>query len=426
MKKLKIIIVIFIIAIIMIITSILLLKNKQEEIPEIIEVKEEIAHASEEEDLTDTVKDQSKFFTASSCVSQYLDLINIKSSIYYGYDENEQYVQIMDPKEAIQEVLAKPQKQIKALEEKVKFTPMQMRMIENDNTEKYLVYGIVTNLDNEYKGDIYTFVTLCPENATFSIETIEEKPENINEIKFTNEEGIIEEKNYNTYEEVEVDNEYLCKQYFDMYKTLMLTKPEMAYEKLEEEYKNQRFGDILAYKKYIEDNKEEMESLQISKYLVNNYEEYTQYVGKNKYENVIIFDEKGLMDFTIKLDTYTIPTDKFKTTYNSGNEEKKVTMNIDKWVDMLNNRDYKAAYNVLNETFRNNKFKTEEDFANYMKENYPLHYKLEFSTFSGDKAAYVQKIKLTDITEEKEEQKELEIIMRLKEGTDFEMSFNVE
>lgn len=424
MKKLKIIMIISIIIIIAILGTILFLNFRKENIPEIVEIEEEIAHAGEEEDNSDMVKDATKFFTVASCVSQYLDMINEKSSIYYGYNENNEYTRIMDPQENIQEILTNPDKKVELLGEKVKFIPLQMRMIANENTEKYLVYGMIQNLDNEYKGDIYTYVTLCPENATFSIDPIEEKPEDIKKINFNNEEGIIEEKASNLYEEVEVDNEYLCKQYFDIYKSLSLAKPEKAYELLEEEYKKQRFGNLETYQKYISDNREELEGLRLTQYLVNDNEEYMQYVCKNQYENLVIFDEMALMNVKIKLDTYTIPTDKFKTTYNSTSNQKRVMMNVDKWIQMLNNRDYKAAYEALNETFRNNTFGSEEKFETYIKENYPGHYKIEFSTYSDEDATHVQKIKLKEITEEKEEEKELEIIMRLEDGIDFVMSFN--
>ncbi len=423
MKKLKIIIIISIIAIIVIVGTILFLKIREGDVPEIAEI-EEISHAGEEEENSDMVKDATKFFTVASCISQYLDIINENSSIYYGYNENNEYTKIMDPQENIQEILTNPDKKVELLEEKVKFIPLQMRMIANENTEKYLVYGMIQNLDNEYKGDIYTYVTLCPENATFSIDPIEEEIKDIKKINFTNEGQIIEEKVSNLYEEVEVDNEYLCKQYFDIYKSLSLAKPEKAYELLEEEYKKQRFGNLETYQKYISDNREELEGLRLTQYLVNDNEEYMQYVCKNQYDNLVIFDETALMNVKIKLDTYTIPTDKFKTTYNSTNNQKRVMMNIDKWVQMLNNRDYKVAYEVLNETFRNNTFGSEEKFEAYMKENYPDHYKIEFSTYSDEDATHVYKIKLKDVIEEKEEEKELEIIMRLEEGIDFVMSFN--
>lgn len=97
----KIIIIISIIAIIVIVGTILFLKIREGDVPEIVEI-EEISHAGEEEDNSDMVKDATKFFTVASCVSQYLDIINENSSIYYGYNENNEYTKIMDPQENIQ------------------------------------------------------------------------------------------------------------------------------------------------------------------------------------------------------------------------------------------------------------------------------------------------------------------------------------
>lgn len=443
MKKLKIIIIIFIITIIVITAGIFLLKNnKTESLEEEIQGIEEIpihTNESEEENLSDdTVKDSEAFFTVSSCVSQYLDFLNKNYEIYYGYDDNDNYTQIVNPYEVILEVLSEKyieenniskdnlQNYVQLMEEKVMFIPLKMRVIENAEVEKYLVYGIIENLDNEYIEDIYLFVNLDGNNATFSIEPIENKYNNIFDIEFTNEESAREPNDFNEYVPIEVDNEYMCKQYFYLYKSIALAKPEIAYEFLDKDYRQKRFGDVSSYIKYLKDNQEELKTLQLSQYLVNGYEEYTEYVCKDTYENLYVFNEKTLMDFTMKLDTYTIPTNNFMETYKAANNEKRVMMNIDKWIQMLNTRDYTSAYKVLNETFRNNTFGSEEQFTAYIKQNYPLHYKIEFSDFSEEGTTYVQHITLTDITSESEGEKQLDIIMKLEEDMDFVMSFNVE
>lgn len=442
MKKLKIIIIIFIITIIVIIAGIVLLNNnKTESLGDIQSVEEIPIHTKEIEEenpLDDTVKDSEAFFTVSSCVSQYLDLLNKNYQIYYGYDDNDNYTQIVNPYEVILEVLSEKyvkenniskdnlQNYIQLMEDKVMFIPLKMRVIENEEVEKYLVYGIVENLDNEYIEDIYLFVNLDGNNATFSIEPIENKYNNIFDIEFTNEESARKLNDFNEYVPIEVDNEYMCKQYFYLYKSIALAKPEMAYQFLDKNYSQQRFGDVSSYIKYLKDNQEELKTLELTQYLVNGYEEYTEYVCKDKYENLYVFNEKMLMDFTMKLDTYTIPTNNFIEAYKVANNQKRVMMNIDKWVQMLNTRDYTSAYEVLNETFRNHTFGSEEQFTAYIKQNYPLHYKIQFSDFSEEGTTYVQHITLTDITSESQEEKQLDIIMKLGEDIDFVMSFNVQ
>lgn len=438
MKKLRIIMIIFIIAIVIMIGTIILLNKKNTKSPE--EIEQIMTHAGEQEDdeLNDTVKNSEDFFTVSSCVSQYLDLLNKNYDIYYGYDDNNNYTQIINPYEAIQQILSENyiknnnitmdnlEKHIPLWEEKVTFIPLKMRVIDNIDVEKYLVYGMIENSNNEYVRDIYLFVNLCGTNATFSIEPIDKQYNSIYDIEYTNEETIIDEKDFNDYVPVSVNSEYMCQQYFNLYKSIALAKPEIAFEFLDKEYKEKRFGDISSYKEYLSDNQEEIKNIQLSQYLVNGYDDYTEYVCKDQNENLYIFNETEIMKFNMKLDTYTIPTDNFKGTYNSNNVQKKVMMNIDKWVQMLNSRDYKAAYKVLNETFKNSNFGSEEKFKTYIRQKYPSHYKIEFLNFSEEGDTYVQHIKLKSITVSVNQEKELDIIMKLEEGTDFVMSFNIE
>ena len=97
---------------------------------------------------------------------------------------------------------------------------------------------------------------------------------------------------------------------------------------------------------------------------------------------------------------------------------------------MLNNRDYNAAYNVLDETFKQNNFGSMEKFEEYMREKLPLHYKIDFGKFSNQGQNYVQEITLTDITSEGTDLDSTTvtktIIMKIDENSeDFVMSFDI-
>lgn len=439
MKKLKIIILVFSIVIIFIIGTIVLLKNDNMKfIQEGGIVEEIVTDANRQEEKSNNIIDAKSFFTVSSCVSQYIDLLNQNNDIYYGYDEDNNYTKITNPYENILKLLSQTyikenniskdtiQNHIQLLENKVMFIPIQMKVIKNTNIQKYLVYGILESLDNKYISDIYLFVNLCETNHTFSVEPIKNKYDNIHDINYTNKEEIIDPNSYNEYISVAINDEYICKQYLNIYKNIALVKPELAYQFLDEEYRNKRFGDVSSYIKYVRDNEKDLKILKLSEYQINRNDEFIEYVCKDSYENLYIFKETANMDFSLKLDTYTIPTDKFIKTYTSAKENKKVMMNIDKWVQMLNSRDYTTAYQVLDETFRSNNFGSEEKFDRYMRRKYPLHYEIKFSNFSKEGATYIQHITLVDITSKSEEKEELDIIMKLKEGTDFVMSFSIE
>ena len=60
-----------------------------------------------------------------------------------------------------------------------------------------------------------------------------------------------------------------------------------------------------------------------------------------------------------------------------------------------------------------------------MKENFQLHYDLQFGQTSNNNGVYEQEIILTDITGASSEQIEKTVIMQLGENYQFVMSFNL-
>ena len=132
------------------------------------------------------------------------------------------------------------------------------------------------------------------------------------------------------------------------------------------------------------------------------------------------------MNYTLKLDTYTIATDKFKETYASAVDEKKVQMNIDKFFQMINRHDYKTAYSCLAESFKNNYFNTEEEFEEYAKDRFYAYSSMEFKSYEKTGSdIYVFKVELKDLLEENSESREINIIMQLQDDLDFRMSFDM-
>ena len=436
MKAIKRIIVLMIILIIGI-TIFIVVFNKQSEKKEELmgDSGEEVNYNSDElKDVTENIK----FYTVNNCVNQYINTLNKNNSIYYEQDENRNFVKINENEikkmiynllsvEYIQEnniSIDNVYQYVDNIGEDLFFVPLKMKVVSKKIRDKYVVYGILQTMENEYFKDIYVSVNIDKQNQTFSIEPLQSY-ESIKDIIVQNNNKTIESNGENSYEDEKINYEYMVKKYIDVYKKLSLSNPEIAYEFLEEEYKTKRFGNLEKYKKYVESNLNEIKVLQPNKYLANQYEGYTEYVIQDKYQNLYIFNEYMPMDFSLKLDTYTIPTEKFKTEYNSSNDQNKIMLNVDKWIQMLNNRDYSAAYKVLDETFRNNNFGSEEKFEQYMREKFPLHYKLEFGEYSNEADIGMQKIILRDITGEDLEIIENTIIMQLKDDYDFVMSFEI-
>ena len=166
----------------------------------------------------------------------------------------------------------------------------------------------------------------------------------------------------------------------------------------------------------------------MQQYLVNNYESYTEYVAKDQYGNLYIFKESSdneLID--INLDTYTLRNDKFFEEYNKSSNEKKVQMNVDKFIQMINRHDYKTSYKCISSGFKKNYLDTQEKFEEYMKNVFFEYNKFEFRNIEQKGSnLYTVTLNITDLTEESSEARNVTIIMQLNDDLDFEMSFEIE
>ena len=306
---------------------------------------------------------------------------------------------------------------------------------ESSSIYAYLVEGVLINKNNYQKRDLRLILLIDYVNNTFSIipnEYIELKNIDLSEnanIQLYDEEEI-EINNSNTFSPSTATNEEICQKYFVDFKSNLIYDIDFAYNCLDKEYREKRFGTFEGFQNFVKQNIKEINLSQFKQYLVDQHEDYTEYVCRDQYQNLYIFKETAPMEFTLTLDTYTLPNDVFTEEYNKSDENMKVMMNIDKWRQMLNNRDYNAAYNVLDETFKQNNFDSVEKFEEYMRNNLPLHYKIKFGDFSNQGQNYVQQITLSDITDDSQNLDETAvtktIIMKIDENSeDFVMSFDI-
>ena len=443
MKKIKILILIFIL-LILLLSGIYIYISYIEKM-ELINIKnegdigEEISYDTSK---IEKVKDASNFFSVEKCVQQYLDEFNNNNDKYFAFDENNEYNRVEDEEtinknridllsskfiESNSITINNLTSKLETFNEKVVFDALKMRYIRGEKVENYIVYGIISSIDKEYLKDSYIIVNVDRTERTFSIEPVNASSdyESIDEIKLEYDDTEIQRNDINEYIYKQMTYEDIIKEYFYTFKRIIQVKSDLIYNYLQEDYRLQRFGTLEDYKNYVQSNLEEIAGAQIQKYSVNNYENHTEFVCMDQYQNLYIFDETEPMEFTLQLDSYTIISDTFKETYDSKNEQYKVSMNIDKWVNMLNNRDYAHAYKVLDETFRNNNWDSEQDFEQYMRDNLPLHYDVEYKTYSTVNGTYIQQINLTDITEKTEETISLNIIMKLSDNYNFAMSFEI-
>ena len=394
----------------------------------------------------------STFFSVEDAIQKYLSSISINTdeisstpirgsnmrSAATLYAENNGITDEQSKKQAIYNFLSKKYIESNNItvdnvlekvpnNEKVDFRALDMLRVLNYEKEQYAVYGIETNISDGTEKEVYFVVDVDKntDNGIFAItpiednqyEKLEDIPLNINEVS-------IEKNNNNNFSYNAITDRELTQKYFSYYKSLMLNNPEKAYEMLDEEYRNKRFGSVDEFKSYINKNKEDIEDYVAKEYGVNRLTDGTEYVCQDQYEHSFTFKETSIMQFTAKLDNYTIESDETKQKYQNASEQKKVAMNIDKWITMLNSKDYKSAFEVLDETFRNQYFQNVDEFEEYMKSTFPTYMGVELMEYSKESGVSIQRVIIYDASGEENWSKSETIIMQLTDDG-FKMSFRI-
>ena len=237
---------------------------------------------------------------------------------------------------------------------------------------------------------------------------------------------IIDINEYNSYSIRAVTEENLLREYLEDYKQNALKYPEYAYNSLDEEYRNEKFGNIDYFKEYINNRKDTIEKIELSKYKINDNNGNIQYICLDNDNNYYIFNKKSNMKYTVILDTYTIDLDEFTQKYIGANDGQKVGLNVEKFFKAINDKDYKYAYNKLDETFRNNNFPTLNDFVNYANNNFFEQNKVEhLNAKRDDDELIIYTIDLKDATYRELYSKRVTVVMQLKQGTEYVMSFSM-
>lgn len=256
-------------------------------------------------------------------------------------------------------------------------------------------------------------------NQIYDVNPQNKKPEE------KKESTLIKENEYNTFSVQAVREESLINSFLEDYKENALYYPEDAYNLLDEEYRNKKFGSLEAYEEYVNNNRQEIENIQLDKYMITNQDLNDQYVCIDKNGNYYIITKMSTMEYTVILDTYTVDLPEFLDRYNGADDEYKVGYNVEKFISAINDGDYKYAYNLLDETFRRNNYPSQGDFENFVKANFFENNEIQHNNVEKQGNQFVYGITIINKDNESE-RKNITVIMELGEETDFVMSFSID
>ena len=370
------------------------------------------------------------YFDINTCMNQYLDTININSSIYYDAQEKDvkQYMYNILSEKYISSnniKLDNLYQNLKVMEEKVLFVPLEASVLQDKEITSFLVHGLAENLKLEVVQNIFVILNVDLNNNLFSVEPINGNYNSIKDIKINNFETTINDNENNRFIVKSIGQEEISKDFINLYKRLALGAPQLMYNLLDEQYREKRFGNVENLKQYIEINKEKITGTRLEKYQVSQKDGYTQYVCVDQNNNYYIFRENAVLDYSIILDTYTVDIPEFIEKYQKSSEEEKVILNIQKIVQAINSQDYRYVYSKLDDTFKANNFSTETVFENYMKTSFFENNTVNYKKYDKSGNTHIYNIDFTDANNKNTNVINKNIIMQLKDGTDFVMSFNV-
>ena len=425
MKKI-IKILIFIICIICIICIIVLsILSKEEKNTVNFNKIEEVQIASNPDEvikesyIIEKEKNPTRFYTVQECIQKYID--------YISNDDAQAVLDILN-KEYIEQNDINLNNVINSVSiySESEFNAMQIETLMGNVSAQYRVYGYALD-NNNNKEHLYYKVKLDLNNMTFEITPFHSDIlETLSDIELIEDNSEIIENENNKFVYKEVNREDMCRVYQRYYVNLEKNDIQEAYSLLETEYKNRRFPKIEDFNNYINENIEAIEKATLARYSVDIKEDKTIYTLVDSYNNYYVIEEDSIMNFSIKLDSYTVPDENYEVEYAKLSDSEKTSANLGVFMQMLNSKDYLAAYEKLSDGFKSNYFPTLQDFINYTKLNFYYVNDYEISNFKNEGNIYIYTVSLKDhnaLRDESDIQKTFNI--QLKENIDFEISFNV-
>lgn len=386
--------------------------------------------------------DYQSYFDIKMYMQKFLNNININNSQYKTYDIYGNSVQLLQENEIKQKILNllsnkyineknitidNLYEHVKVLEEKTMYVPLETILVYDGEIKSFLTHGLIEKRkDYTVVDELYAIVNINLKAGNFSIEPIYGNYNNINEINIEKLEDTILPNDDNEWNTLYATTEEIPTEYINIYQCLALGAPEKLYELLDEEYRNSKFGSLDEFKNYIQKRKTKIKNCRLEEYKRSVIDDKVVYICIDQYENYYIISEnQTLLDFDIMLDTYTIDINEFIEKYNSSDNDVKVALNIEKMIDAIQDKDYKFVYNKLNETFKNNNFKTQEDFEYFLQERFdPNEDEVSYKQYKEVAGLHTLEIEVTDA--DMQTTKKAEILMQLKENRDFVFSFSAE
>lgn len=240
---------------------------------------------------------------------------------------------------------------------------------ENEYQIKYYTKGTLTIADGNFTSSeqsITMIMYVDCENETYKLQNISiEEFDNKLELNEDERANIIQ-NNYNEYEYEYINNMKRAELYIEDYKFNIRNYIEKAYDLLDEEYRNKRFGSIEEFVYYVSEKYSKLTEIKVlTCERQEDEDENVFYVVTDQFGNTFNIIINKFNDYKIRLDEYTLAVH-----YKNIDFSSKVENYTREFILMINTADYTNAYNLLEPNFKNKNFPTKQEFIDYLKENF--------------------------------------------------------
>lgn len=301
----------------------------------------------------------------------------------------------------------------------IKFVLKEAYATGNEFQDKYYVKGVLVLPHGDLTAseqEVYILLYVDLQNGTYKIENINKEAyvgiERINE----NADIDIPKGSYNLYKNKSISEAEEIELYLENYSFYIFNYTEKAYQLLDKEYSERRFKSYEKFYEYLVNKQSQLRQIKIVQYQIIEDDENIRYIGTDKYGNYYEIIITDYMEYTIKLDEYTI-----QDGYEDLSEEEKIKNNAEKFISMINSCDYTNAYNLLEVGFKETNFPIEQSFIDYLKQNFFERNIIVKSTIEGNVCTILMKETLS--TKSNRFEKQFKVI--LGEGEQFSISFNI-
>ncbi len=308
-----------------------------------------------------------------------------------------------------------------------KYYIQEMCAFETSTMSEYYTYGFILKENNDKPENYYFKVCKDSSNSTFSVSPLKIDEYNKakgGKINKTENESIksnlYNKYNYNLYSGKDVAEKYINDFIFKM-KYI----PDVAFGTLDEEYRNKKFSNIDEFKSYIKNNSERFDDFIIRSYGREATENITNYEVEDINNYYYKIKASSGMDYTIILDDYTVESNEYIQKYNSSSDSTKIATCINKFFKLIDSKEYKSAYAYLDDTFKQKNFDTVGKFETYAKQNFFNNNTVTISSAEKVGDIYSCKVQIKSGVSVAAMSKDITVIIKLKENTDFVMSFSI-